>query len=241
MEGEKEEEDESGQTVAQANIHTEETEELEEQTDQSDPTAQTEAAEPSQSEEIETETATGGERDSLEQQDVCVDDAEILPLETLPLETSPPETPAENDTERLSQCLSSPPEGDTTESQTTVHPSTIQDPSAQPCWYCLRSRPTEEKTEPQQESEPGSPTPSGGQMVKYQTDPRPHFGVACSSRAPPLPLWGSEGPRWELRDQELPDQTHTCSHCHLGLPPDTLLWHEAKCLLFDGEKSTENK
>lgn len=78
----------------------------------------------------------------------------------------------------------------------------------------------------QEDSDHVSPLPSGGQKVNYQTDPRPHFGVAWSSHSTCRPLWGSEGPCWEQRNLEAPDQTHTCPHCHLGLPADTLRWHE---------------
>lgn len=78
----------------------------------------------------------------------------------------------------------------------------------------------------QEDSDPLLPLPSSGQKVSYQTDPRPHFGVAWSSHSTCRPLWGSEGPCWGQRNQEVPDQTHTCPHCHLGLPPDTLRWHE---------------
>ncbi|KAM8741517.1 uncharacterized protein AB9X84_018880 isoform 3-T4 [Acanthopagrus schlegelii] len=108
-----------------------------------------------------------------------------------------------------------------------------------PCWYCLRSLDSEYRPEtPEQEdSNPLSPLPSSGQRVNYQTDPRPHFGVAWSSHSTCRPLWGSEGPCWGQRNQEAPDQTHTCPHCNLGLPADTLRWHEAKCLLFEGLRS----
>lgn len=68
--------------------------------------------------------------------------------------------------------------------------------------------------------------PSGGQRLNYQTDPRPHFGVACSSHSTCRPLWGSEGPCWGQRNQEAYDQTHTCPHCHLGMDSDALRWHE---------------
>lgn len=78
----------------------------------------------------------------------------------------------------------------------------------------------------QEDSDPLSPLPSSGQKVSYQTDPRPHFGVAWSSHSTCRPLWGGEGPCWGQRNEEVPDQTHTCPHCHLGLPPDTLRWHE---------------
>lgn len=78
----------------------------------------------------------------------------------------------------------------------------------------------------QEDSDPLSPLPSCGQKVSYQTDPRPHFGIACSSHSTCRPLWGSEGPCWGQRNEEVADQTHTCPHCHLGLAPDTLRWHE---------------
>lgn len=68
--------------------------------------------------------------------------------------------------------------------------------------------------------------PSGGQRPNYQTDPRPHFGVAWSSHSTCRPLWGSEGPCWGQRTQEASDQTHTCPHCHLGMDSDALRWHE---------------
>uniref|UniRef100_A0AAV2J9F7 C2H2-type domain-containing protein n=1 Tax=Knipowitschia caucasica TaxID=637954 RepID=A0AAV2J9F7_KNICA len=67
---------------------------------------------------------------------------------------------------------------------------------------------------------------SGNQRIMYQTDPRPHFGVAWSSHAPGHPLWDSEGPCWGQRNTEMPNPTHTCPHCHLGLTADTLRWHE---------------
>ena len=78
----------------------------------------------------------------------------------------------------------------------------------------------------QEDSVPSSPLLSSGQKVNYQTDPRPHFGVAWSSHSTCRPLWGSEGPCWGQRHQDKPNQMHTCPHCHLGLPPDTLRWHE---------------
>jgi len=78
----------------------------------------------------------------------------------------------------------------------------------------------------QEDSSPLSPTPSSGQKLSYQTDPRPHFGVAWSSHSTCRPLWGSEGPCWGQRNQDMPDQTHACPHCHLEMPPDTLRWHE---------------
>lgn len=82
-------------------------------------------------------------------------------------------------------------------------------------WCCVQENP-----------DPLSTSPPSGQKVSYQTDPRPHFGVAWSSHSPCRPLWGSEGPCWALRDEEVLDQTHSCPHCHLGLSPDTLRWHE---------------
>ncbi|KAK0145899.1 hypothetical protein N1851_015170 [Merluccius polli] len=139
---------------------------------------------------------------------------------------------------------SSPPPPPPSPSPPTSHTTGVQSRSPEPCWYCLRSlepehRPQDPPQQPyvvasQQDYHAGAAAPPGGQRVNYQTDPRPHFGVACSSRSTALPLWGSEGPSWVLRNPDLEDQTHTCPHCHIGLPPDTLRWHEAKCLLFEG-------
>lgn len=78
----------------------------------------------------------------------------------------------------------------------------------------------------QEDSDSVSLLPSGGQRLNYQTDPRPHFGVAWSSHSTCRPLWGSEGPCWGQRNQEASDQTHTCPHCHLGMDSDALRWHE---------------
>ncbi|XP_057676737.1 uncharacterized protein LOC130906420 isoform X2 [Corythoichthys intestinalis] len=120
---------------------------------------------------------------------------------------------------------------------------TLGGPS-EPCWYCLRSLDLEcYPRAPQQDSDSSSLLLSGGQKVNYQTDPRPHFGVACSSHAPCRPLWGSEGPIWGQRGtsdgddekKEREQQTQqVCPHCHLALPADTLSWHEIKCIQFDG-------
>lgn len=78
----------------------------------------------------------------------------------------------------------------------------------------------------QENPDPLATPPPSGQKVSYQTDPRPHFGVAWSSHSTCRPLWGSEGPCWGQRHEDVPDQTHSCPHCHLGLPLDTLRWHE---------------
>ncbi|MEQ2301827.1 hypothetical protein AMECASPLE_000369 [Ameca splendens] len=124
------------------------------------------------------------------------------------------------------------------------YPPTIQSVPCEPCWYCLRSLDSESHprvTKQEENLDPKSPLPSSGQKMNYQTDPRPHFGVACSSHSTCRPLWGSEGPCWGQRNQEMVDQTDTCPHCHLGLPPDTLRWHEAKCLLFDGPRSSKKE
>ncbi|XP_051903649.1 uncharacterized protein LOC127588823 [Hippocampus zosterae] len=118
--------------------------------------------------------------------------------------------------------------------------NTIDGPS-ESCWYCLRSLDPEYHPGASQDSDSLSLPPSGGQTMNYQKDPRPHFGVACSSHAPCRPLWGSEGPNWVPRgtpdgvDDELQQQTQrACPHCHLAMPADTLSWHETKCLQFDG-------
>ncbi|XP_077361975.1 uncharacterized protein LOC144006809 [Festucalex cinctus] len=126
------------------------------------------------------------------------------------------------------------------------HPSN----TLEPCWYCLRSlHPEYHPGAPQQDSDSLSLSPSGGQKMNYQTDPRPHFGVAWSSHAPCSPLWGSEGPGWGYRgtpdgadddEQQQQQPQQACPHCHLALPADTLSWHETKCLQFDG-MSNPNK
>ncbi|XP_067350625.1 swi5-dependent recombination DNA repair protein 1 homolog isoform X2 [Channa argus] len=119
------------------------------------------------------------------------------------------------------------------------HPPNTQNRQSGPCWYCLRSLDSEYCPEtPKQESDPLSPPQSSDPKVSFQTDPRPHFGVAWSSRSTCQPLWGSEGPCWGQRTQEVLDETHTCPHCHLGLPPDTLRWHESKCLVFEDLKNS---
>lgn len=78
----------------------------------------------------------------------------------------------------------------------------------------------------QENPDPLATPPPSGQKVSYQTDPRPHFGVAWSSHSTCRPLWGSEGPCWGQRQEDVPDQTHSCPHCHLELPLNTLRWHE---------------
>ncbi|XP_029704319.1 uncharacterized protein isoform X1 [Takifugu rubripes] len=129
------------------------------------------------------------------------------------------------------------------EEQLTVSspPSCTHDGPPEPCWYCLRTQESDSRTETgqQEDSDSVSLLPSGGQRLNYQTDPRPHFGVAWSSHSTCRPLWGSEGPCWGQRNQEASDQTHTCPHCHLGMDSDALRWHEAKCLLFDGLRNSK--
>ncbi|XP_015237608.1 PREDICTED: uncharacterized protein LOC107089376 isoform X3 [Cyprinodon variegatus] len=122
-------------------------------------------------------------------------------------------------------------------------PPTTKDAPSEPCWYCLRSLEAEsfpKVTKQEENSDPELPLLSSGQKINYQTDPRPHFGVACSSHSTCQPLWGSEGPSWGQRTQEA-DQTDICPHCHLGLTPDTLRWHEAKCLLFEELRSSKKE
>lgn len=91
----------------------------------------------------------------------------------------------------------------------------------------------------QQDSDPVSP--SSGQKVNYQTDPRPHFGVACSSHSTCSSLWGSEGPCLGQRNQEELDQTDTCPHCHIALAPDTLRWHEVGRKFLKNAEITRDK
>lgn len=75
--------------------------------------------------------------------------------------------------------------------------------------------------------------PPSGERLHYQRDPRPHFGVAHSSRSVSFPLWDSDRPREMKRGGEEEEEEETtmesvscCPHCHLGLPRDTLRWHE---------------
>lgn len=70
--------------------------------------------------------------------------------------------------------------------------------------------------------------PHGGDHFSYQQDPRPHFGVARSSRSTSFPLWDSEGHREMKRETDEDDMNpiSNCPHCHLGLPLNTLRWHE---------------
>ncbi|XP_036379813.1 uncharacterized protein LOC118774569, partial [Megalops cyprinoides] len=105
-----------------------------------------------------------------------------------------------------------------------------QRPTAETCWYCMKSLNTEalKKLQPI----------ARGKRVSYQHDPRPHFGVPRSSRSTTVPLWGYEGPLRGERAAEEADQMSTCPHCHLALPPDTLRWHETKCLIFEGIKNS---
>ncbi|XP_030010610.1 uncharacterized protein LOC115433377 [Sphaeramia orbicularis] len=167
-------------------------------------------------------------------EDPCVSDAETTLQETLNVQNdadclplSPPQTEEKEEEEE---------EEGVTSHLVSPHPSSSPKQPPEPCWYCLRSLDSEYRPHTplqQEEADSSSPLPSSGQKVIYQTDPRPHFGVAFSSRSTCRPLWGSEGPCWGQRNQEAPKQTHTCPHCHLGLPADTLRWHEAKCLLFE--------
>ncbi|XP_047462107.1 uncharacterized protein LOC125020705 [Mugil cephalus] len=180
------------------------------------------------------EQGDSGDCDGEVEEDQCVSGAGMSPRGT---ETA---TNAQDDAD----CLPVSPlqtEEEVTPRSVSSHPSNAQNRPSEPCWYCMRSLDSECRPEAtkQEDSDPLSPLPSAGQKVSYQTDPRPHFGVAWSSRSTCRPLWGSEGPCWGQRHQEVPDQTDTCPHCHLGLPPDTLRWHEAKCLLFEGLRTSK--
>nr|XP_040035862.1 uncharacterized protein LOC120821425 isoform X2 [Gasterosteus aculeatus aculeatus] len=196
------------------------------------------------------------------EEDLCLCDAESLPQET-PIGTNTqdvthglPLYPTPTEEELTPPSVSSHPLNTQSQSHThttdimcvypaqALHNNRVQLFSlcvltgrpSEPCWYCRRSLDSEYRPETteQEDSGPLSPVPSSDQKVSYQTDPRPHFGVACSSHSTCHPLWGSEGPCWGPRSQDVLDQTDTCPHCHLGLPPDTLRWHEAKCLQFEG-------
>ncbi|XP_035864951.1 uncharacterized protein LOC116064935 isoform X1 [Sander lucioperca] len=192
--------------------------------------------EPEENDQAESSACDGEvEPSQVGGEDLCISDAETLPQETL-LATN---TQDDADCHPLSPL---PTEEELTPPSVSSHPSNkTQNRPSEPCWYCLKSLDSEYRPEtPEQEdSDPLSPSPSSGQKVSYQTDPRPHFGVAWSSHSTCRPLWGSEGPGWGQRNQEVPDQTHTCPHCHLGLPPDTLRWHEAKCFLFEEQRDSK--
>ncbi|KAJ8347672.1 hypothetical protein SKAU_G00262610 [Synaphobranchus kaupii] len=92
----------------------------------------------------------------------------------------------------------------------------------EPCWYCMKSLTTDTLKKLQLGLSPK------GKRFSYQQDPRPHFGVAHSSRSTPFPLWGCEGPLRRERRVEDADQMSACPHCHLALTLDTLRWHEVQ-------------
>ncbi|XP_069001685.1 uncharacterized protein [Embiotoca jacksoni] len=228
MEGEREEQEESSdsgttrtqaetltQSCSEENAESQNQQEAQEE-DQADSGACDEELEPSQ---VEEDQHISGEETLLQ------------------------ETLIATDTQDDAACLllcPRPTEEQVTPPLVSSHPSNTQNRPSEPCWYCLRSLDFEYRPEApkQEDSDPLSPPPSSGQKLSYQTDPRPHFGVAWSSHSTCRPLWGSEGPCWGQRKQEGPDQTDNCPHCHLGLPPDTLRWHEAKCLLFEGLRNS---
>ncbi|KAM8898363.1 uncharacterized protein AB9W97_009298 [Spinachia spinachia] len=185
---------------------------------------------PEEGDQAETEASDGVEPSQVEE-GLCLCDAESFPQET----------PIATNTQDVADSLPLYPtatEQELTPPSVSPHPLNTQNRPSEPCWYCRRSLDSQYRPEtPEQEdSGPLSPALSSDQKVSYQTDPRPHFGVACSSHSTCRPLWGSEGPCWGPRSQDVLDQTDTCPHCHLGLPPDTLRWHEAKCLQFEGVK-----
>ncbi|TRZ03499.1 hypothetical protein DNTS_000513 [Danionella cerebrum] len=102
------------------------------------------------------------------------------------------------------------------------------------CWYCLKSVPIEDLNLPQMDSE-GLALPSSGERVHYQRDPRPHFGVAHSSRSVSFPLWDCDRPREMRRTEEEEEEVEEmeavnldscCPHCYVGVTRDTLRWHE---------------
>ncbi|XP_078786588.1 uncharacterized protein LOC144983607 [Oryzias latipes] len=180
----------------------------------------------------EDNLSDSGVSDREAEENKCIRGAELLPLETLT------GTNSQGDDDHLLLSHLSTDE-ETATPAVTSHQSDMQHHPSEPCWYCLRSLDSEYLPEAtkQQDSDPASP--SSGQKVNYQTDPRPHFGVACSSHSTCSSLWGSEGPCLGQRNQEELDQTDTCPHCHIALAPDTLRWHEAKCLLFDGLRNSK--
>ncbi|XP_077098916.1 uncharacterized protein LOC143750016 isoform X2 [Siphateles boraxobius] len=139
------------------------------------------------------------------------------------------ETPESGQTPNITQALAASP----------VHTQRV---ALELCWYCLKSQPTEDLNIPQVDSEDQTLPPSG-ERLNYQRDPRPHFGVAHSSRSVSFPLWDTDRPSEMKRgeDEEEPmDSVSCCPHCHLGLPLDTLRWHEIKCLLFDEQRNSSS-
>ncbi|KAJ8401658.1 hypothetical protein AAFF_G00376290 [Aldrovandia affinis] len=112
--------------------------------------------------------------------------------------------------------------------------------AADPCWYCMTSLTAEALKKLQLDFHTLSLTPKG-KHLSFQQDPRPHFGVARSSRSTPFPLWGYDGPLRRERLLEDTDRMSACPHCLLSLPLDTLQWHEAKCLVFEGLKNPSAK
>ncbi|XP_037603572.1 uncharacterized protein LOC119475183 [Sebastes umbrosus] len=231
MEGEREEQGEStqsGTTSTQADTPTQGCSEEEIDEPKNLP-------EPEEDDQAESGACDGDVEASQVGEDLChISDGE----------DSPQETPIATNTQDDTDCLplsSLPTEEELTPPSVSSHPSNTQNRPSEPCWYCLMSLDTEYRPEtPEQEdANSSSSSLSSGQKLNYQTDPRPHFGVAWSSHSTCRPLWGSEGPCWGQRNQEVHDQTHTCPHCHLGLPPDTLRWHEAKCLLFEGLRNSK--
>ncbi|XP_068457386.1 uncharacterized protein [Clinocottus analis] len=224
MEGEKEEQGEStqsGTTSSQAYTLTQSC--IEESDEHQN------LKEPGEDDQAEIGACNGEVEPSQVGEDLCISDAETLPQETL-IATS---------TQDVAIVPLSPMPTEEEWTSVTSHLSDTQNCPSEACWYCLRSLDSDycPETPEQEDSGPLSPTPSSGQKVSYQTDPRPHFGVAWSSHSTCHPLWGNEGPCWGQRNQDMADQTHTCPHCHLGMPPDTLRWHEAKCLLYEGVRN----
>ncbi|KAK5917943.1 hypothetical protein CgunFtcFv8_002752 [Champsocephalus gunnari] len=229
MEGEREEQGEITQSETSST-----------QADEPTQSCSEESHEPQTFQEPEQEEVVSGACDGEEEhaqveEDLCISEAE----------TSPQETLISTHTQDHDHCLPLSPlprEEESSPPSVSSHPSDTQKRLSEPCWYCLRSLDSEGRpgTPEQEDSNSLSSSPSSGQRVSYQTDPRPHFGVACSSHSTCSPLWGSEGPCWGQRNQEVPGETQTCPHCHLALTPDTLLWHEAKCLLFEGQKNSKN-
>ncbi|KAF5904835.1 neurosecretory protein VGF-like [Clarias magur] len=96
------------------------------------------------------------------------------------------------------------------------------------CYYCIKSHSMAEHNTGQMELESKALMPPyGGDRLSYQQDPRPHFGVARSSRSTAFPLWDSEEHREMKREADEADTNSisNCPRCHLGLCLDTLRWH----------------
>ncbi|XP_039613095.1 XIAP-associated factor 1 [Polypterus senegalus] len=100
------------------------------------------------------------------------------------------------------------------------------------CWYCMKSIPAAEIKKHERDCRTFC-SPSAGMF----DDPRPHFGVHRSTKSPPFLPWSHEGLGMQENDNS--DEIRACVNCHLALPTETLKWHEAKCLRYQGQDNLE--